>query len=78
MIPRALIFYDDIINDMLAHPPQSWSAMECAARLGRHEETISVIVNCDMFKARYAQLCEPFDGARNSISLPPIKGKGTE
>jgi hypothetical protein len=71
----SMIWYDSIIDDMLTHP-QSWSPADCAARLGRHENTISLIVNCDMFRARYAQRCEPFNEARNSIPLPPIKGEG--
>ena len=74
---KALEWYDRIIDDMRSHP-QSWSVADCAARLGHHENSISAIVSCDMFKARYAQWCEPFDGARNSIPLPPIKGKETE
>jgi hypothetical protein len=48
-------------------------------RLGFHDEnTISMIVNCGMFRARYAQRCEPFNEARNSMPLTPIKGKETE
>jgi hypothetical protein len=70
-------WYDRIIDDMLTHP-QSWSPGDCAARLGCHENTISTIVNCDMFRARYAQRCEPFNELRNSIPLPPIKRKETK
>ena len=69
-------WYDRIIDDMLTHP--GTTIADCAARLGRHEDTISTIVNCDLFRARYAQWCEPFNEARNSIPLPPIKGRETK
>jgi hypothetical protein len=50
---NAILWYDGIIDDLLSHP--GTTLKDCAARLGRHPNTISLITCSDMFRARYAQ-----------------------
>lgn len=49
----AMMWYDGIIDDILANP--GTSIKETAARLNRAAGTLYIIVNSDLFKARYAQ-----------------------
>lgn len=50
---RGMVWYDSIIDDILAHP--GTSLKETAARLNRAPNTIYLIVGSDLFKARWAQ-----------------------
>lgn len=49
----ALRWYDGIIDDMLANP--GTTVKDTAARLGRHPNTISAIINSDLFRSRWEQ-----------------------
>ncbi len=46
-------WYDDIIDWMLGNP--GGTQKDCAEALGRSAQSISMIVNSDMFKARWAE-----------------------
>ena len=57
----AMAWYDGIIDDILANP--GTSIKDTAARLGRSPNTISVIMNSDLFKARWEQRRAQFNMA---------------
>lgn len=46
-------WYDAIIDWMLANPGKTQA--DCAKHFGKHANTISLIVNSDLFRARFAQ-----------------------
>src|SRR6516164_9916708 len=59
--PRALRWYDGIIDDILAHP--GTSIKDTAARLGRSASTVGTIMSSDLFKARWEQRRQQFSMA---------------
>lgn len=46
-------WYDGIIDLLLVDP--TLSQKDIAAKMGRHAVTIGMVMNCDMFRARYEQ-----------------------
>lgn len=52
-VMRGMLWYDSIIDDILAHPGTKLN--ETAARLNKAPNTIYLIVGSDLFKARWAQ-----------------------
>lgn len=61
---KAMMWYDSIIDVMLAEPGASLK--EIAAALGRHPVTIGLVVRSDLFKARLAQRREAFNEELNT------------
>jgi hypothetical protein len=59
-----MLWYDSIIDDILANP--GTSIKETAKRLGRHPQTISLVVGSDLFRARWAQRRAQFNDALES------------
>ena len=60
---RSMLWYDGIIDDLLANP--GTLVKDIALRLGRHEHTISTIMASDLFKSRYAQRRAQFNEMLN-------------
>lgn len=60
---RAMVIYDAIIDDILAHPGTSMSAT--AGRMGKGPNYISLIVRSDFFKARWNQRREKYNEELN-------------
>ncbi len=56
---KYMYWYDSIIDDMFSHPGESLKST--ALRLGRSPNMIYLIVNSDLFKARYAQRRDRFN-----------------
>ena len=61
---KSMLWYDSIIDDILANP--GTSIKETAKRLGRHPQTISLVVGSDLFRARWAQRRAQFNDALES------------
>jgi len=59
--PKALAWYDGIIDDILANP--GTTVKDTAARLGRHPNTISAIMSSDVFRSRWEQRRQQFSMA---------------
>lgn len=60
---RAMVIYDAIIDDILAHPGTSMLAT--AGRMGKGANYISLIVRSDFFKARWNQRREKYNEELN-------------
>jgi hypothetical protein len=59
----AMKWYDQIIDDLLANPGTNLT--DCAARLGRHPNTVQTIARSDLFNARFAQRRAQYEEALN-------------
>jgi hypothetical protein len=57
----AMLWYDGIIDDLLANPGTSLKAV--AQRLGRSYSVVNTVVNSDLFRARYEQRRAQFNEA---------------
>lgn len=66
--PQAFRFwYDHVIDWMLANP--EGNLKQCAEAVGRHPNTIRMIVASDMFKARWAERRGELNGMYNDAIL---------
>lgn len=66
--PKAFRFwYDNVIDWMLANP--DGNLKQCAEAVGRHPQTIRMIVASDMFKARWAERRGELNGMYNDAIL---------